>query len=257
MYTLKDYLSEALVKHKISYYRNDDNVVDFGLSVKWLKYNLAGDKLTEDESDYGYYYQWGSTVGYPDASKHEFTWETTPYCNGSHSSFSKYVVNRGSGTVDNKDVLDSEDDAVTALFGSEYRMPTIEEFQELCEHCTGSSDHHNIPTENLFGATSVSENGIYWVAAGATVDGVKYKNAGLLCVGQDIFKRIFFPAAGYGYESSLKRICICGHYWTSSLELKYSSSNAAYRFFFMKNDTKSDSSDARYYGCNIRGIKVK
>ena len=255
MYTLKKYLSEALIKHKISNY--DDTVVDFGLSVKWLKYNLAGDKLTDDESDYGYYYQWGSTVGYPDATKHIFDWSTTPYCNGSHSSFSKYVVNFGSGTVDNKTVLDSEDDAVTALLGSEYRMPTIEEFQELYKHCTGLSNQYNIPTENLFGATSVYKNGMYWVVAGTNVDGVKYKNSGCLFVGQDISKRIFLPAAGYGYESSSKRIDSCGRYWTSSLELNYSSSNAAYRFFFAKNNVNSSFSDSRYYGCNIRGIKVK
>ena len=247
MYSLKDYLSEALVKHKISNY--DDTIVDFGLSVKWLKYNLAGDKLTNDESDYGYYYQWGSTVGYPDATKHIFDWSTTPYCNGSSTSFSKYVTKLYYGTVDNKTTLDPEDDAVTALLGSEYRTPTQAEFKELYNHCGGKH------SGSLSGVTSVSSTGTYWVAAGTTVDGVKYTNAGRLFVGQDITKCVFFPAAGYCYDFSYTLMGSNGYYWSSSVDSSYSDN--AYYLHFPSSYVRPDRKDGRYCGFSIRGVKIK
>ena len=255
MYSLKEYLSEALVKHKISNYRNEDDVVDFGLSVKWLKYNLAGDKLTDDESDYGYYYQWGSTIGYPDATKHKFTWQTTPYCSGSSTSLAKYVTKPSYGTVDNKTILEPMDDAVTTLLGSEYRMPTVDEYVELYKHCTGSSDRKSIVTGSLSGTTSVSSKGTYWVNNGTTVDGVKYVNAGCLFVGQDITKRIFFPASGHCNYSSVYHVDSCGCYWASSLNSSYSIDG--YILYFKSSYVYPSYYDYRHNGFSIRGVKVK
>ena len=251
MQSLQDYLSEALVKHKISNYDNGD-VVDFGLSVKWLKYNLAGNKLTDDESDYGYYYQWGSTTGYPDATNHIFDWTTCPYCNGLSTSFTKYVTSSSYGTVDNKTILDPEDDAVTALLGSEYRMPTIKEYQELCKHCTGSNNIYEEPTGTLTNANSVSKKGIYRVGKGTIIDGVKYKNPGILFVGQDITKRIFFPAAGYyGGLNNIKQIESI--YWSSSI---YSNKSSESFSLLINNSTVCrEYVWHRYSGLPIRGVK--
>ena len=247
MYSLKGYLSEALIKHKISNY--DDEVVDFGLSVKWLKYNLAGNKLTDDESDYGYYYQWGDTIGYPDITKHAFNWSTTPYIKStSGPTFTKYVTSSSYGTVDNKTTLEPMDDAVTALLGSNYRMPTSAEFKELYNHCGGKN------SGSLSGTTSVSNKGIYWVAAGTTVDGVKYTNAGCLFVGQDITKRVFFPASGYCTNSSVNTVGSSGYYWSSSL---YSSGSdyACYLYFNASSVNPADYY-CRYDGFSVRGVKL-
>ena len=252
MYTLKKYLSEALVKHKISNYDNGE-VVDFGLSVKWLKYNLAGNKLTDDESDYGYYYQWGSTVGYPDATKLEFTWETTPYIKDfNEPTFTKYVTDSYYGDIDNKKILDPEDDAVTTLLGSKYRMPTIEEYKELCKHCIGGDSYRR--TDKLSGITSVSKNGIYWIMPNTMVDNIKYSHRGVLFVGQDITKRIFFPTGGecngsYIYNKTY------GYYWSSSLESGLS--KKASRLYFTSENIFPCDHQQRYYGAPIRGVKVK
>ena len=254
MQSLQEYLSEALVKHKISNY--DDDIVDFGLSVKWLKYNLAGDRLTDDESDYGYYYQWGSTVGYPNASKHEFTWETTPFIKSAPEiTFTKYVTNSKFGAVDNNTILDPEDDAVTSLLGSEYRMPTNDEYEELYKHCRGTSNTSGIPNTLLSGIASISKNGIYWIAAGTTVDEVKYKNCGALFVGQDITNRIFFPASGNCNRSYVNDVGSTGFYWSSSLYSRYS--NSAYYLSFYNGYVFSINIDTRYDGFAIRGVKVK
>ena len=253
MYSLKDYLSEALIKHKISNYDNDDDAVDFGLSVKWLKYNLAGNKLTDNESDYGYYYQWGSTVGYPDATKHAFNWSTTPYIKStSGPTFTKYVTKSTYGTVDNKTTLDPEDDAVTSLLGSKYRMPTKDEYKELCKHCTGSNNIYEEPTGTLTNTNSVSKNGIYRVGKGTIIDGVKYKNPGILFVGQDITKRIFFPAAGY-YDGLNNIKQIESIYWSSSI---YSNkSSASFSLLINNSIVCRENAWHRYSGLPIRGVK--
>ena len=250
MYSLKEYLLEALINHR----NDDDNVVDFGLSVKWLKYNLAGNKLTDDESDYGYYYQWGSISSFSNATKHIFDWDTTPYCGGSRNSFTKYVINSKYskyGTVDNKTTLEPMDDAVTALLGSKYRMPTKDEFKELYNHCGGKH------SGSLSGTTSVSSKGIYWVKSNSVIDGIKYKNPGCLFVGQNITKRIFFPASGYYSHSSVEYAGSCCSYWSSSLVS--SQSDLAHYLFFNSNYgfPAYNTDGSRYYGFSVRGVKVK
>ena len=240
------------------------DVVDFGLSVKWLKYNLAGDKLTDNESDYGYYYQWGDTIGYPDAAKHNFRYLTTPYIkNPVEPTFTKYVAEPLFGDVDNKDVLDPEDDAVTTLLGSEYRMPTKDEYIELYKHCSGvtelkSSDYDNILIDN--NKDSILKNGVYWINSNSVIDGVKYINSGALFVGQDITKRIFFPAAGYCYDSKVANKCSFGRYLTKSLNINCSCYVYRLSFgsknIFGKLTLDYNSRDSRYYGCSIRGIKI-
>ena len=217
-----------------------NDVVDFGLSVKWLKYNLAGDKLTNNESDYGYYYQWAGTIGYTDGD----TLPNPPYY-VSYNKYSKYVTSSSYGTVDNKTILDPEDDAVTTLLGSEYRIPTVDEVQELYQHCGGAL------SGSLSGTTSVSSKGIYFVASGTTVDGVKYKNPGCLFVGQDIAKRIFLPA-GCRFEYSGDSVM--GEYWTNSVT--YSIYGKMFGFNIKSNSFTTNGSNWRYVGYSVRGVKI-
>ena len=227
----------------------NDNVVDFGLSVKWLKYNLAGDKLTDDETDYGYYYQWGSTTGYQNASTHTFDLSTTPYCTtGSYTYWSKYVTNSTYGTVDNKTTLESWDDPAIWWLGSEYRTPTYTEFQELYNHCGGAN------SGSLSGTTSVSSKGTYWVAAGTTVNGIKYTNPGRLFVGQDVTKRVFFPASGYCMDSSVSSAGSTGRYWASSLQSN--NTQSAYSFEFASGSVSPTDNSRRFYGYPIRPVKI-
>ena len=222
---------------------SDNTVVDFGLSVKWLKYNLAGNKLTDNESDNGYYYQWASTTGYPNVYTHTFNWSTTPYIDdASGPTFTKYTYS------DNKTTLEPMDDAVTALLGSKYRMPTQAEFQELYNHCGGTING------SLSGTTSVSSKGTYWVAAGTTVNGIKYTRAGRLFVGQNVTKRVFFPASGYCYDSSVGNVGSRGDYWSSSL--RSSNSGSAYGLGFNSSNVGPANYNLRYLGFPVRGVKL-
>ena len=50
----------------------------------------------------------------------------------------KWLYWSGTGSPDNKTVLDSEDDAATVNWGPEWRMPTVEEMRKLIEETTQS-----------------------------------------------------------------------------------------------------------------------
>lgn len=47
----------------------------------------------------------------------------------------KYCTNSEYGIIDGKTVLDLEDDVANVKLGDGWRMPTIEEFQELFNNC--------------------------------------------------------------------------------------------------------------------------
>ena len=97
--------------------------------MKWAKCNIGAN--SEEES--GLYFQWGDTQGYTaeqvgnGEGLKAFTWADYKWSvDGSSSNFSKY---NGS---DSKTVLDIEDDAAHANMGGNWRMPTFNEYKELC-----------------------------------------------------------------------------------------------------------------------------
>jgi hypothetical protein len=96
--------------------------VDIGLSVKWANANLGA---TSPE-DYGDYYAWGETE-----TKADYSWKKYKWCKGSLTSLSKYNTNPEFGTVDNNVELDPEDDVARVKLGGSWRMPTVEEIDEL------------------------------------------------------------------------------------------------------------------------------
>lgn len=101
--------------------------IDLGLSVKWATKNLGANK----SYDYGNYYAWGET-----STKSVYNESTyLYYTNGSTSNITKYNTLPARGIVDNKTRLEQQDDAVYALYGSNWRMPTSEEWSELINNC--------------------------------------------------------------------------------------------------------------------------
>ncbi len=108
-------------------------VVDLGLSVKWGAWNVGASKPEE----YGNYYAWGETEAKTLFNDHTYLW----YDTGEYGYYylAKYNSDPSSGTVDNKVVLDPEDDAAHVRFGDKWRMPTEEEFEELANYCTWTS----------------------------------------------------------------------------------------------------------------------
>lgn len=93
----------------------------------WGTKNLGADK----PENYGDYYAWGETE-----TKDVYYWSTYKWCNGDYNSLTKYNNNSVYGTVDNKTVLDADDDVAHVKMGGKWRMPTDAELTELREQCT-------------------------------------------------------------------------------------------------------------------------
>ena len=104
--------------------------VDLGLSVKWASMNLGANSPYEA----GNFYAWGETQ--PKAS---YTNETYKYYQYDETDryykLTKYGFHSKAGIVDYKYRLDMEDDAARVNWGSEWRMPTAEEMEELVNEC--------------------------------------------------------------------------------------------------------------------------
>ena len=117
-------------KKELSRSHRRHEYVDLGLSVKWATCNIGA--KTPDNP--GGLYAWGETEG-----KDRYSWSNYKWCKGDEYELTKYctVSSYGyNGFTDDKTVLAPEDDVAHVKWGGRWRMPTVEEFQELCLNCT-------------------------------------------------------------------------------------------------------------------------
>lgn len=105
--------------------------VDLGLSVKWASCNLSNSGFVSSPEVQGGHYAWGEIE-----SKAEFSWSTYKWFFDSNSKLTKYNPWSVLGTVDNRTVLEPEDDAANVILGGTWRIPTDEEWTELRDNCT-------------------------------------------------------------------------------------------------------------------------
>ena len=129
--------------------------VDLGLSVKWATFNVGA---TSPE-DHGGYYAWGETE-----EKSNYSWGTYKWCNGSSNTMTKYCIDSDYGTVDNKTVLDPEDDVAHVKWGGDWRMPTNVEQDELRNNCTW--EWTSLNGVNGYKVTGSNGNSIFLPAPG-------------------------------------------------------------------------------------------
>lgn len=106
--------------------------VDLGLpsGLKWAKYNLCENGFVNSPEEFGDYYAWGETN-----PKSDYSWATYQWCNGSYKNLTKYNTNPTYGIVDNKTMLDPEDDVAHVKLGGCWRIPTFDEWLELFDNC--------------------------------------------------------------------------------------------------------------------------
>ena len=101
--------------------------VDLGLSVYWGTTNIGA----SNPEDYGDYYAWGETE-----PKEKYSWSTYKFGTSESGPFSKYNTRSSYGSIDNKTVLEPEDDVASVKLGGKWRMPTDAEWEELVAKCT-------------------------------------------------------------------------------------------------------------------------
>ena len=189
--------------------------VDLGLpsGTKWATMNVGADS----PEDYGDYFAWGETT-----PKSTYNWSNYKWCNGTSTTLTKYCTSSSVGTVDNKTTLDLSDDAAYVNWGGDWRMPTIEEQDEL-------------------GNTN------YTTWTWTTLNGVK----GYKVTSKTNGNSIFLPAACHRYDSGSYDAGSGGSYWGSSL--RTFDSRYAFALYFGSSDVGS----SYYYrscGLSVRPV---
>ena len=174
--------------------------VDLGLpsGTLWATCNVGASKPEE----YGDYFAWGETK-----TKETFAHENYKWLNG--NVYTKYCTHNEEGKVDNKTILDSEDDAATANWGSKWCMPSVKQVEEL------------------FDGENTTQK---WT----TLNGVN----GLLITSKKNGNTIFLPATGKCVDGSLEYGDDEGSYWSRSLQMfdnDTASSFGAVAFFIYPN----------------------
>ena len=197
----------------------------------WATSNLCEDGLCANPEDYGDYYAWGDTAPYyssqspltwKNGKSAGYSWASYKWCNGSYITLTKYNTSSSYGTVDNKTVLKSSDDAASVNLGGKWRMPTDAEWTELKTKCTWTW------------VTNYNGSGINGRLITAT-DG----------------NSIFLPAAGSRSDTNLHYAVSSGGYWSSSLGTDYP--YRAWRVYF-DSGSVGGSNDDRCYGRSVRPV---
>ena len=201
--------------------------VDLGLpnGTLWAKCNIGA----TNETDYGVYFQWGDISGVSGSlvgkySDEKYNWSTAPFNNGS-SSFDEEYFNSVKGTVCPNGILAEEYDTATQIMGSDWRMPTKEEFEELLNGTTYK-----------------------WITNynGTGVNGRKFTSK------TDTSKYIFIPAANRCRSGSVGNVGGEGYVWSSSLNT--SNPGGAWYLDFGSGNC-SMYGGTRYYGQSVRGVR--
>ena len=195
---------------------NGYDYVDLGLpsGTLWTTMNVGASK----PSDYGFYFQWGDTVGYSKEQigtgegQKKFSSDWSDYKLGKYSNFTKYT-NLG-------EALELEDDAAHVYMGGDWHIPTLDQFQELIDNTTSALTE----MDGLFGVTFTSK-----------------KNTS---------KSIFFPSAGYACNGLVRRSGEYGYVWTSFLSENFHYVGYNFSFGLVKPILYCGHD---YYGRSIRG----
>ena len=207
-------------------------IVDLGLSVKWASFNLGATKPEE----FGDYYAWGETIPYylsldplvwRDGMTRGYDWWTYRWSGQNGKRLTKYCTNPEygrDGFTDDKVELDPEDDAAFVNLGTNWRMPTRSEINELIDDC----DWQWTTREGIEGYQVTSK-----IAGYAD-------------------RSIFLPAAGNWFEVNPPSIDGNANYWSSSLYVD--EPNKAYQLYFNWVFTERDLYQYRNLGYPIRPV---
>ena len=204
---------------------DEHEYVDLGLpsGTLWATENI------KDADGNELYFAWGETSGYTaeqvgtGEGKRAFTWNDYEFDAVDWSDTTNYGMTKYN-SVDEKIELDSEDDAATANWGEEWRMPTKEQFDELIANTT---------------------------TAATQVDGVN----GILFTSTANNNTLFFPAVGYASEGRVNDVGRRSDCWSVSLDC-----GSVYRAYKLADFVYGNcivSYEGRLVGCSVRPVRVK
>ena len=222
-----DVTASLLVTLKVTilYRKEGFDWVDLGLpsGTLWATCNVGASKPEE----YGDYFAWGETK-----PKSTYDWSTYKWCKGSETTMTKYCTDSDygyNGFTDNLTELQPEDDAATANWGSNWRMPSRDQIAELI-------------------------NGSYTTSEWTQLNGVNGRKVTSKSNGNSIF----LPVAGSRWYEAYDAGRL-GYYWSSSLN-PYKNDSEAYDLYFSKGywgwDDDYYSYGSRGSGLSVRAVRV-
>ena len=187
--------------------------LDLGLpsGTLWATRNIGANC----PEDYGDYFAWGET-----APKELYDRNTYKWSDSDGNMMTKYCTDIRFGIIDGKTELEPEDDAASVNWGASWRMPTVEQQQELARNCRWRW---------------AKRNGVY----------------GIKCTGPN-GNSLFFPAAGARLDN-LHTERGLGKYWSRSL---FDSRFAHSLFFNQSGKMYPNHSFLRELGYPVRAVRV-
>ena len=172
----------------------------------WATRNLCASSV----ADYGNYYAWGETTGYAESVDHDFSTVQTKY-----------------NATDGKTKLEASDDAATQTLGSSWRMPTIDEFDNLLSNVTYTWTTVNSKNGGTFTGNTTGYTG----------------------------KAIFLPGGGHRCDVRFIVKGEGGWYWSSSV---YTNDYQSARYLIFGKNGSNDAQTTiagRHYGFLVRPVR--
>ncbi len=197
---------------------NGHEYVDLGLpsGTLWATCNVGA----TNSENYGDYFAWGEVEtksNYDSYLVGDYKWGIENRSESPNYGMTKY------NQTDEKNVLESADDAANANWGGAWRMPTSTEQQELLNECSWTwTTLNEINGYNIVGKNNNS---------------------------------IFLPAAGQYIYSNIKNIGTSAYYWSSSIYTDYLY-YAAYGITFGLSESRLNGIH-RFVGCSVRPVVSK
>ena len=193
--------------------------VDLGLpsGTLWATMNVGASSPEEP----GDYFAWGETT----PMDYNPYWDTYHWSVNKWNTMTKYCTNSNqgyNGFVDSKTELAPEDDAATVNWGSEWRMPSNEQMEELRTKCTWQWKTNN------------GVNGYL----------VKSKSNGA---------SLFLPVTNYYSIGQIHYASYLGYYWTRTL---HTTPYKAYYLFFYYSSNLECTYGERYSGFAVRAVRM-
>lgn len=214
-------------------YYGNYRYIDLGLpsGTLWATFNLGANR----PEGFGDYFAWGEIT-----TKSFYNWYTYKYCLGDdETQITKYCFTSWygyghdeygyNGFTDSLTVLQPEDDAATVRWGSDWCMPTREQWYELRDNTTITY---------------------------TTIRGVN----GCLCTGRN-GQNIFLPCAGWHIYGNAADVGEEGHYWSSSIDPTHTTSAIGFGILHPQANDPDDfyyvSTSARCQGRSIRAVRTR
>ena len=196
---------------------NDHTYVDLGLpsGTLWATCNVGA----ISSEGYGDYFAWGEVE-----TKENYVWNTYKYSNGEYNRLTKYCACSelgDNGFVDDLTVLQPCDDPASTKWGSDWCMPTKEQWMELYNNTL-----------------------CYWTSQNDVV-------GMLFCASNG--NKIFLPGGGYRYSTSGNSLGVC-YYWSSSLNENSWGCHSEFAYEFnppTPSDINNDFVNTNYRFCGL------